>query len=228
MLTRHCSSPLPACRTLRKTGLTTGVGGPIARRSCAARQPDGGAAAHCHHARPQISEVFQGNWNNTLKPCEIQSDRPSKRPWMVDVGNHYPGWYPGHRRPLPDQVLSLLREELALGADRVGSVRSGTANCPTAAPVHPGANGVGTVFPFKSQDAAAIGYPLLTTGTIDLLFYGDIDLPLFAGQDLAAKQHQSMRNAATWLEGWIDGNGIDPEPGLRPRLARCGRAPTGR
>jgi len=205
-LAAHLRSPLQDHRVPRRTGLWAGFGALL----LGVLMPLGNLTAALPTVTtpdPKISEVFTGNWNNTLKPCEIQSTDPSKRPWMVDVGNHYGGWYPGIDALYQTKSYLFCEKNLPL-------VLTGWQHTVQYCQLSNGGvqstqgNGVGTVFSFKSQDGTTIGYPLLTTGTIDLLLNGDSIYRFSQDKTWLRSNIQSMRNAAGWLEGWIDDKGM--------------------
>jgi hypothetical protein len=155
-----------------------------------------------------IAEVFRGNWENTLKPCKIQDDDPRKRPWMVDVGNHYPGWYCGIDVKYQTRAYLFCEKNLPLvltGWQHTiqfcrlpnGGIQS------TEVRGNPG-----TLFPFRSSDGTTIAYPLRASGTIDLLLIGDMIFRFSQDKTWLKENIEHMRGAARWLEGWIDDQGM--------------------
>jgi hypothetical protein len=157
---------------------------------------------------PQISEVFRGNWENTLKPCQIQCGDSSKRPWRVDVGNRYPDWYCGIDVKYQTRAYLFCEKNLPLV---LTGWQHTLLNCrlPNGGIQSTEINGnPGTAYAFRSKDGTTITYALRTSGTIDLLLIGDM-IFCFSQDQLWLKDNiQYMRGAAHWLEGWIDDQGM--------------------
>ena len=122
---------------------------------------------------PKIRSVFVGNWEHTLKPCQIQAGDPGKRPWMVDAANHYGGWYPAidvkyHTR---SYLFCEKNLPLVLTGWQFTIQHCRLPNGGIKITEFPGDSG--TVYPYRSVDGTTIAYPLRASGSIDLLLTGD-------------------------------------------------------
>lgn len=161
-----------------------------------------------HTPDPQISEVFQGNWENTLKPCQIQSGDSSQRPWRVDVGNLYTGWYCGIDVKYQTRAYLFCEKNLPLV---LTGWQHTVRNCRLpnggiqSTEIH---GNPGTAYGFRSKDGTTITYALRTSGTIDLLLTGDMIFRFSQDQFWLRENIKYMRDAAHWLEGWIDDQGM--------------------
>ena len=157
---------------------------------------------------PNIAEMFRGNWENTLAPCKIQDGDPRKRPWRVDVGNHYDGWYCGIDVKYQTRAYLFCEKNLPLVLTgwqhtiRFCRLPNGGIQS-TEARGNPG-----THVAYRSKDGTTIAYPLRASGTIDLLLSGDM-IYRFSQDNAWLKENiEYMRGAARWLEGWIDDQGM--------------------
>jgi hypothetical protein len=157
---------------------------------------------------PQISEVFRGNWENTLKPCQIQCGDSSKRPWRVDVGNRYPDWYCGIDVKYQTRAYLFCEKNLPLV---LTGWQHTVLNCRLpnggiqSTEIH---GNPGTAYAFRSKDGTTITYALRTSGTIDLLLTGDMIFRFSQDPRWLKDNMDYMRGAAHWLEGWIDDQGM--------------------
>ncbi|MFA5056712.1 MAG: discoidin domain-containing protein [Opitutaceae bacterium] len=164
---------------------------------------------------PEISEVFQGNWVNTLKPCEIQSGNPDQRPWAIEAADQYPGWYPAIDAKYQTRSYLFCEKNLALvltgwqyttnicrSADGGVMMLEDQHFAPTAA------FRAGTTFPHPALDAKSISYPLRATATIDYILTGDMIFRFSQDRAWLAENIPHLRDAARWLEGWIDDQGL--------------------
>ena len=157
----------------------------------------------------EISIVFQGNWKNTLKPCQIQSGNPKQRPWMVDVNGHYGGWYPAIDVKYATRAYLFCEKNLPLvltgwqyTMQRCRLSNGGIFLC------EGGGGQLGTVWPYRSKDKTTIAYPLRASGSIDLPLTGDIIFRFSQDKAWLRTNINYMRDAARWLEGWIDDQGM--------------------
>ena len=157
----------------------------------------------------EISVVFQGNWKNTLKPCQIQSGNPKERPWMVDVNGHYGGWYPAIDVKYATRAYLFCEKNLPLvltgwqyTMQRCRLSNGGIFLC------EGGGGQLGTVSPYRSKDKTTIAYPLRASGSIDLPLTGDIIFRFSQDKAWLRTNINYMRDAARWLEGWIDDQGM--------------------
>jgi hypothetical protein len=165
---------------------------------------------------PRISEVYLGNWRNTLLPCKVTA-KPMQppgphvepdRPWKVDVEGHYPGWYPGV------DVKHLAAAYLACGRDlplvlRAWELTSGQYQMADGG-IQPSTmkdNPQGT-WPETNSDQSIVFYPLRLTATIDYLLLGDLIFRYSQDRDWLKSQLPRMRRAATFIAGWTDPDGL--------------------
>lgn len=130
----------------------------------------------------KISEVYRGNWENTLKPClknlaPANSASPhaeENRPWKVDVNGHYPGWYPGvdvkhsvvaYLACSKDLPLVLRAWELTSNRYMMkdGGIKASTMK-----------NNPQGTWPETTIDGSVVYYPLHLVATIDYLLTGHI------------------------------------------------------
>ncbi len=156
---------------------------------------------------PKISRVFVGNWENTLKPCQIQTGDPSKRPWMVDPANHYGGWYPAIDVKYATRAYLFCEKNLPLVLTG-WQYTIGHCRLPNGGIKITEFPGSGTVYPYRSVDGTTIAYPLRASGSIDLLLTGDMIYRFSQDKAWLKDNLQYMRSAARWLEGWIDDQGM--------------------
>ncbi len=157
---------------------------------------------------PQISEVFRGNWENTLKPCQIQCGDSSKRPWRVDVGNHYRGWYCGIDVKYQTRAYLFCEKNLplALTGWQHTVLHCRLPNGGIQSTEYAGSPA--TCYGFRSKDGTTITYALRCSGTIDLLLTGDMIYRFSQDRLWLENNIKYMRDAAHWLEGWIDDQGM--------------------
>jgi hypothetical protein len=156
---------------------------------------------------PAISEVFRGNWVNTLQPCELQSGDPDSRPWMVDARNHYTGWYPAidEKYQVRDYLFCEKNLELVLTA---WQHTNRTCRLGDGGVIACRGYGVGTVGGYISNDRTTITYPLRASASIDCLLIGDMIFRFSQDRAWLSENIQYMRDTARWLEGWIDDQGL--------------------
>ncbi|MFZ1932904.1 MAG: hypothetical protein WAU84_04075, partial [Thermoguttaceae bacterium] len=157
---------------------------------------------------PNISRIFVGNWENTLKPCQIQVADPSRRPWMVDAANHYSGWYPAIDVKYQTRAYLFCEKNLSLVLTgwQYTIRHCRLPNGGIKITEFPGDSG--TVYPYRSVDGTTVAYPLRASGSIDLLLTGDLIYRFSQDRAWLRDNIPYMRDAAGWLEGWIDEQGM--------------------
>ncbi|MDD2764872.1 MAG: hypothetical protein PHE83_12965 [Opitutaceae bacterium] len=160
-----------------------------------------------HTPDPEIGKVFQGNWVNTLKPCQIQSGDSKQRPWMVDAANHYTGWYPAI--DVKYQTRGYLFCEKNLPLVLTGwQYTTGKCGLPDGSIQSTEGNGIGTVFAFRSLDGTTLTCALQVSGTIDYLLTADMIFRFSQDKKWLGENISRVRDAARWLEGRIDDEGL--------------------
>ena len=166
---------------------------------------------------PKIEEVYRGNWSNTLLPCRTLPPPPAtdtnvhadpRRPWKVDVNGHYPGWYPGvdvkhmaaaylaceKNLPLVLRAWELTSQHYLMSD---GGVRPMTMS-----------HNPHNIVPEATVDGRVVYYPLRMTANIDFLLLGDMIYRFSQDRRWLAESLPAMRRAATFIEGWIDDEGL--------------------
>jgi hypothetical protein len=200
---------------------------PLAAPSCLLAIPA------IHTPDSEISEVFEGNWDHTLRPCEIQSGDPDARPWKVDVDNRFPGWYPAIDQKYCTRAFLFCEGNLSLALNgwqyttRHMRLENGGiifADLGGGVKFDP----VGTVIADKALDGTTIGYPLRASATIDYILIGDMIFCFSQDREWLRENIPYMRNAARWIEGWIDDEGLlDTEDYDHDMVMRRGTDGTG-
>ncbi len=164
----------------------------------------------------KIAEVYHGNWHNTLKPClenlipadESSPHADANRPWKVDVGGHYPGWYPGV------DVKHSTAAYLACGKDLSVVLKAwqltSTEYMMQDGGIKPSTmkNNPQGIWPETTIDGTVVYYPLQIVATIDYLLTGHIIYRFSQDKQWLKENLPRMRKAASYLAGWIDDEGL--------------------
>lgn len=157
---------------------------------------------------PEIREVFEGNWHNTLKPSQLPCGAPVRRAWMVDLGNRYYAWYAAIDAKYQTRAFLFCEKNLPLVL--IGW-RFTTERCRlpwgSVIPAVPG-EGIDTAIAFRSLDRTVVAYPLRATATIDYLLMADMIFRFSRDRAWLNANIEYLREAARWLEGWIDDRGL--------------------
>jgi len=126
---------------------------------------------------------------------------------MVDALNHYGGWYCGIDVKYQTRAYLFCEKNLPL-------VLTGWQHTVRHCRLSNGGiqstegNGLGTVFGFRSKDGTTITYALRASGTIDLILTGDMIFRFSQDREWLRQNISYMRDAARWLESWIDDEGM--------------------
>ena len=128
---------------------------------------------------------------------------------MVDVNGHYGGWYPAINVKYATRAYLFCEKNLPLvltgwqyTMQRCRLSNGGIFLC------EGGGGQLGTVWPYRSKDKTTIAYPLRASGSIDLPLTGDIIFRFSQDKAWLRTNINYMRDAARWLEGWIDDQGM--------------------
>ncbi len=161
---------------------------------------------------PNISEVFRGNWENTLKPCQIQDSDFHKRPWKVELGDIYENWYTGIDVKYQTRAYLFCEKNLPLvltgWRHTILYCRLSNGGVLSSARFDKGDRLTSTSYAHLSKDGTTVTYPLRTSGSIDLLLTGDMIFRFSQDRVWLKENIGYMRDAAGWLEGWIDDQGM--------------------
>lgn len=166
----------------------------------------------------KILEVYKGNWDNTLQPCQVPPNVPGKakpdpnveplRPWKVDVEGHYPGWYPGVDVKHSAAAYLACEKNLAIVLQaweltKANYLLSDGSVRPMTLYGNPH-----SVVPETTVDGSKVYYPLRSTGNIDFLLLGDMIFRFSQDRNWLEANLPAMRKAASYLEGWVDDEGL--------------------